>query len=209
MADNNIQGAVDFFFELGQLKRERHNGFLLSGVREPDTVAEHAWRAAQIGFVLAELENARAGEEVVSAERVACMLLIHDNAETRLGDQHKVAARYVDLKGAEAAAFADQLNGLGERVAGKWEAYRQEYESRATREGIVAKDADWLETALQAKEYLDLGYASTQDFIDNVAAAVETQSAKELVAALRTTQFTDWWKGLKKMTYRKLERGEA
>lgn len=205
MQKANLQKIVNFIFELNQLKREKHSGFTLAGVREPDTIAEHALRAAQIGFVLAELENERLGREVVSAPKVACLLLIHDNAETRVGDQHKVAARYRDLKSAEAAAFAEQLEGLGERVAEKWRTFQEEYKSRTTPEGIVAKDADWLETAFQAKEYLDLGYASAEDFIANVQKAVETESAKLIVAKLGETKFTDWWQGLKKMTYTKLK----
>lgn len=200
-----MRRTADFIFELSQLKRECHRGFTLSGIKAPDTIAEHALRAAQIGYILAEMENACAGREAVSAERVAAMLLIHDNAETRVGDQHKVGARYADAKEAERSAFREQTACLGEKVEERWTAYMEQYEKRSTPEGIVAKDADWLETAFQAKEYLDLGYASAQDFIDNITAAVETESAKELMRLLPEVEFTDWWKGLKKMTYKKLK----
>jgi putative hydrolase of HD superfamily len=205
MEQEQLHKTVNFIFELNQLKREHHNGSMLSGVRQPDTIAEHALRAAQIGYLLAELENERLGKETVSAERVAVILLIHDNMEARVGDQHKVCARYVEIKEAEQQAFLEQITGLGERLEEKWKGYMAQYKRRDTAEGVVAKDADWLETAFQAKEYLDLGYASMQDFIDNVRAALETESAKELLAEMEKTQFTDWWKGLKKMTYEKLK----
>lgn len=147
MAKEQVQKAANFIFEIGQLKREFRRGFGLAGVTQPDTVAEHVLRAAQAGFILAEMENEKAGQEVVSAEKVAAMLLIHDDAEVRVGDQHKVGARYFSIKEAEHAAFAEQIAGLGDRIEKKRRTYFEEYENRNTKEGIVAKDADWLETA--------------------------------------------------------------
>ena len=82
--------------------------------------------------------------------------------------------------------------------------YFDEYENRNTKEGTIAKDADWIEMAFQAKEYVDMGYAEATDWIDNVEKAVETESAKKMIKEIKKTKFTDWWKGLKKMTYKKI-----
>ena len=194
-----IKKIVNFIFELGQLKRQVHTGFQLAGVKDPVTIAEHSLRAAQIGYILAVME------EDVNPEKVACMLIIHDNPETRVGDQNKIGANYYSKKAAEDSAFEAQLVSLGEAVAKKWRQYYLEFEERSTKEGIVAKDADWLEVAFQAKEYLDLGYASCIDWINNVEKAVETGSAKKIIAQMKDTRFTDWWKDLKKMTYDKLD----
>jgi len=200
-----LKKITDFIFELNQLKREYHRGLALAGVKQPDTIAEHSLRAAQVGYILACMENERAGAEAVSAEKVAMMLIIHDNAETRVGDQHKVGARYFDIKEPSMSAFSDQIAGLGSGVEEKWKGYMGEYKSRSTREGVVAKDADWLEVAFQAKECVDTGYESAQDIIDNVEAALETEAAKEIMAMMKETKFTEWWRGLKKMTYEKLK----
>jgi len=51
------QDILNFIFELGQLRRIDHEGWKLIGIKHPETVAEHSLRAAQIGFILAELEN--------------------------------------------------------------------------------------------------------------------------------------------------------
>jgi len=204
MENVRIKKVVNFIFEMGHLKREKNRGFALVGVKDPNTIAEHSLRAAQIGFILAEMENDKAGEEIVSAEKVAAIMIIHDNAETRVGDQHKVGARYFSKKEAEKLAFEEQIAGLGERIEVKWRKYMGEHDGRDTKEGIVAQDADWLEAAFQAKEYLELGYESVQVWISNVEAAVETESAKEILKVMRETKFTDWWKDLKKMTYEKL-----
>lgn len=195
----NTKKIVNFIFEPNQLKRQAHNGFQHAGVKYPDTIAEHSLRAAQIGYILASMEG-------VNPEKVATMLVIHDNAETRIGDQNKLAARYYSNKEAEHKAFEEQLQNLNSEIAAKWKKYFNEYEKRNTKKGIVARDADWLETAFQAKEYFDLGYKAAMDWISNVERALETKSAKEILKEMKKTEFTDWWQGLKKMTYKKLEK---
>lgn len=193
----NMKKIVNFIFELSQLKRQVHSGFQLAGIKNPPTVAEHAARAAQIGYILAVMEGA-------DPEKVVAMLVIHDNAEARVGDQNKVAARYYSVKKAESKAFADQLKNLGGEIEKKWKKYFYEFEERTTKEGIIARDADWLETAFQAKEYLDVGYKFVSNWIDNVEKALETKSAKMIIKEMKKTEFTDWWRGLKRMTYKKL-----
>lgn len=195
----NIKNIVNFIFEINQLKRQKHSGWWLAGVKNPDTVAEHALRTAQIGYILAVMDGNANPEKVVS------MLVIHDNGEARIGDQNKVSARYFSNGDEEAKAFFDQIKNLGNKIEQKWQKYFEEYNNRRTKEGIIAKDADWLEQAFQAKEYVDLGYTSAQDWINNVEKALETESAKKLFKEMKKTKFTDWWQGLKKMTYKKLK----
>ncbi len=128
--------------------------------------------------------------------------MIHDNPEARIGDQDKVGARYCSNHEADQKAFSEQLDDLGDVINKKWTAYFSEYEERRTKESIIAKDANWLEQAFQAKEYLDCGFASAIDWINNVEQALETKSAKLLIKQLREIKFTDWWSGLKKMTHK-------
>jgi len=198
MKKTAINKIVNFIFELGQLKRQTHSGWLKVGVKHPVTIAEHAFRAAQIGYILAVMEGDADPNKVVT------ILMIHDNGEARVGDQDKVAARYYSNSEGEQQAFIEQTELLAEVIQKKWQKYFLEFEKRTTREGIIAKDADWLEQAFQAKEYVDMGYKAAQNWIDNVAVAVETESAKKIIAEMKNVEFTDWFNGLKKMTYEKL-----
>ncbi len=193
----NIKKIVNFIFEINQLKRQRHAGAQFAGVKNPDTVAEHALRASQIGYILAVMEEA-------NPEKVVSMLIIHDNGEARIGDQTKVGARYFSNKKAEQDAFFEQSDNLGDKIAKKWKELFLEYENRTSLEGVIAKDADWLEQAFQAKEYVELGYQGMQDWIDNVEKALETESAKKILEEMKNSSFTDWWQGIKKMTYKKI-----
>jgi 5'-deoxynucleotidase YfbR-like HD superfamily hydrolase len=195
---------VNYIFETGILSKELHNGMKLIGASNIQSVGEHALRASQIGYVLTVLENKRHNIDL-NPERVASMLIFHDNGETRIGDFHKIASKYIDSRKAEKMAFTDQAQLLPQEARDKIIKYFEEVEERTTKEGIVAKDADWLETAFQAKEQYDLGNTLAMEWIDNVGFALETDSAKELFQIMKETRFTDWWTGLKKVLYKKLD----
>lgn len=196
----DVEKITNFFFELNQLKRERNTGFQLIGVNDPDSVAEHAMRASQIAYVLAILE------EDVDPEKAAIITLFHNNGKTRIGDQNKVAARYLFKQEAEELTFVDQIEGMDKNVERRLLEYHREWQERGTKEGIISKDADWLEQAFQAKEYFDLGYTSAKQIMGNVGEAVETDSAKKIYSQMKKKKFTDWWDGLKKMTYKKINK---
>jgi len=199
-----MKNIINYIFEVGVLKREKHNGFKLIGVDNLGSVAEHALRAAQIGYILTVLENEKHGLNL-SPEKVASILIFHDNGEARIGDLHKVASRYIDSKEAEQKAFTEQAERLPEKMKDSLLEYYDEFENRNTKEGIIAKDADWLEAAFSAKEYYDLGNTLAMDWILNVEKALETDSSKEIIRKMKETRFTDWWVNLKKMLYKKID----
>lgn len=194
---NIYKNITNFFFELGVLKRIMRSGWMIAGVKDTGTLGEHTARASLIGMVLAELEGS-------DSEKVAAILLTHDIAEIRIGDQHKVAARYYDNSDAEQKAYEDQIVNLPQSLQEKFLQYRREFERRDTKEGVVAKDADWLEAAVTAREYITQGYTGCQNWIYNVKKALETESAKKLLAEIEKSDPNDWWQNLKKMTYEKL-----
>lgn len=199
-----IKDIVNYIFEISILKKEKHNGFKLIGVKDPDSVAEHALRASQIGYILTVLENEK-NETNINPEKVASILIFHDNGEARIGDLHKVASRYIDSSEAEERAFKEQSELLPLSIKKDIDAYFQQFEKRNTKEGIIAKDADWLEAAFTAKEHYDLGNKLAMDWINNVEKALETESAKEVLKEMKNTRFTDWWTDLKKMLYKKID----
>ncbi|NMC36247.1 HD domain-containing protein [Candidatus Beckwithbacteria bacterium] len=193
------QNLAKFFSEIGMFHRQTLSGPVLAGLPFPEYLSPHIVRACQIAHVLAFLEQA-------DPQKTVCLVLFHDNAELRTGDQNKISSRYWDKKDGEQKALEEQVSNLPKEIADRILAYQAEFDHRNTREGIVAKDAEWLATAIRAKELSEQGFAM-QNWIDNVAKALETESAKELLEYIRTQDdFTNsWWQGLKKMTYQKLE----
>jgi len=176
---------VDFIYEVGQLKRIPHIGWIHAGIRDPERVGEHAFRASQIAYILAELEGA-------DPNKTSLMTLIHDNGEARIGDHDLLTQYYVDAEAAEHQAFEDQLSKLPETIAKRWLELFREREAKETIEAKCSKDADMLEQAFQAKEYLDQGYPYTQKWIDNVAKALHTESARKILEEMEKRGFMDW-----------------
>lgn len=187
-----MRNIANFIFELGQLKRIKRSGMWLIGIKDPDTVAEHIFRSVIIARILAELEDA-------DINKVTTMCLLHDIPETRINDIHKVGARYLDFKKAEKESMKDQLERLPPKLAKEMQELFSELEERKTKESIIAKESDYLETAFQAKEYLEQGYKDAQNWINNVERVLTTNSAKNLMKLLKKTSYNDWWKNLKKV----------
>ena len=186
----NNTDLLNFVFELGQLRRIKHEGWRVIGIENPESVAEHTLRAAQIGFILAKMEK------YPYPDRVCTMVVFHDIGEARVGDIHKIAKRYIQV--AEAQATQEQLEPLaklGDEIFDLW----NQVENQNTPAGILAKDADMLEQAVMAKEYLEKGYVGAQRWIDNISKALQTESAKELLSTLETVNSYDWCLKLQSM----------
>jgi len=181
---------LKFIFELGMLKKIKHEGWRVAGVSNLESVADHSLRAAQLAYVLAKMERYKDPKEVCT------MLVFHDIGECRVGDIHKLANRYISVD--EEGAVKDQLENLGKKISDEILSFWKQFEYKSTEAGIIAKDADLLEQAITAKEYLELGY-KTENWIDNVETLIQTKSAKDLIKILRKETAFDWFLKLKKI----------
>jgi putative hydrolase of HD superfamily len=72
------------------LKRLPRTGWLLAGIRQPESVADHAYATTLLAMLLADAINADyaiAGlEEPLDVARVLRIALLHDLAESQLTD---------------------------------------------------------------------------------------------------------------------------
>lgn len=173
---------INFFFELGMLKRTPRSGFqFLRSGRE--SVADHSFRTAMIGFALARLEGN------VDPFKVLAQCLMHDIPEARTGDQNYVNKRYVTVD--EAAAikdFTDQLP-FGDEIR----ALLREYREAETPEAKLVHDADQLDLVLELKEQKDLGNPYADKWIHFVRQRLITPIAQQICEQILVTDSTDWW----------------
>lgn len=170
----------------------KRSGWWIVNVKEPESVADHCFRAGVIAYVLARME--KLNEE--RSRYVAFMTLCNDLHETRLNDLHKVGHRYIDFRAAETVAHKEQTEGLG-AIGKEIFSLHEELKGQKTKESIVARDADLLECFAQAREYQVIGH-NTEDWMTNIHKLLVTASAKKLAKELETIDPNDWWKGLKK-----------
>ena len=178
--------ALNLFAEAGLLKKVKRSGWWVAGIKDPESVAEHSFRCAVIGYYMAHLEN-------VDPCRVLVMTLFNDIHEARINDLHKMGHYYIDFKEAERKVFSDQMKMLFPGVKSELTKLRREYEGQKTKESIVARDADILECLIQAKEYYDNGHTKAMKFFKKAPDHLKTKSAKALWKTVKTWDSGRWW----------------
>ena len=188
----SMKEIVKYLFEAGQLSEIRRGGDLLLGIDNPQTVAEHSFRAGVVGYFIGKLEG-------VNAEKAAVIALFNDMHESRIGDLHKIAQRYVNQKKAEKNAFEEQVEKFPEEIKKEMLDNLHNLQNDGTPEGIVARDADLIENAIQYKEYIENGHKEAQEWLDNVRRLVKTKTARQMMDTIQKTDSRSWWKGLKKI----------
>lgn len=164
-----------FGYELGVLKRVRRAGWWQAGVRDPESVAEHTMRVAQLAAMIA-------AEEGADPARAAFLALWHDSQETRTGDLPHTVDGYL-TKPEPRQITADQTEKLPGRSRDVIRTAVDEYESRQTIEALCAKDADKLEMLLQAIEYRDVGVHRVDGWIDSARKSLKTETGQRIAEA--------------------------
>lgn len=172
---------------IARLKRVPRTGWLLRGVApgEVESVAAHTCGVGLVALALADLLD-----EPIDKGRLLSICLLHDLAETVLGDWPGPAHRYLapGVKyEAERLALRNVLAGLP--FADDWQALWQEFEGGTSVEARLARDADRLDLLLQAAAYEAAGRLGLDEFFAGAAGqSWEFAESAELSAALLSEQ---------------------
>lgn len=178
--------VLNFFAEAGLLKKVKRSGWWVAGIKDPESVAEHCFRCAVIGYYMAHVEK-------VDPYKVLVMTLFNDIHEARINDLHKMGHYYIDFKEAEKKVFKDQIEVLDARVKKELEFSRRDYDQQLSKESVVARDADILECLIQAKEYYDRGHAGVKRFFHRAPSYLKTKTAKRLWQDIKKWDSHRWW----------------
>jgi len=177
---------LPLLIELQRLKRLDRTGWTLRGLPNgTESVGSHSFGVACTAMLLAD-ELIRQGVEI-DVERVLRISLLHDWAETRVGDMPRTAKKYFGpdvSRQAETAAFADIVGTLSDH-SNYLDLY-DEYERRASTEARLVKAADVIDLIVQV---LALERAGARGLDEFWRAAEEADfqlegSAKEIVECL-------------------------
>ena len=177
-----MKKVVEFLFEVGMLKKTPRTGYQFLGSGH-ESVADHSFRTAVIGYVLASQEHD------ADRNKVILMCLFHDFPEARTGDHNYVNKKYV--KTDEEKAIQDQVKGLpfdDEIIA-----LTEEFNTCDTLEACLSRDADQLDLILELKEQLDLGNPNAEDWLSFAVKRLFTKSAKKMAQEILITHSTEWW----------------
>jgi len=169
-----MKELLNFFIEIGKLKRIPRKGWVLIGIKNPETIAAHTFREAIMAWLLAKKKKTH-----LNAERVLKTALIHDLCELYAGDtspydeilpkdkkewpelfdkwprflKYKKAKHYQRKHKKEKMALKKLIAQLPPAMKKEILDLWQDYESGRTKEGRFVKQVGRLATLLQALEY--------------------------------------------------------
>ena len=147
---------LDSFIRSLQLKNEVRSGWVLRGVHDPESVADHSWGSAYLCLLYA-------GEAKVDRARAVEMAVVHDLAEAVTGD---VATRVVAMddqdvveekRRRESVAMDDLLDGASGAALGIVRSLWEEYEENLTATARFVRGMNLIDMCAQALVYEDDG----------------------------------------------------
>jgi putative hydrolase of HD superfamily len=178
--------VLDLLLRSARLKWVTRSGWQMRGVPDSESVADHSWGVAWLALVLADL-----ADEPLDRGRLLALALTHDLAEVTLSDIPGPALRYLPAEvkqQAEERTLSDLLAPLAGRddLLSGW----REFETAASPEGRLVRDADRLDMLIQAFLYETAQGTRLDEFWDDQG-DFSFAVAQDLYQALRARR--DAW----------------
>ncbi|KAL0207459.1 hypothetical protein P9112_012087 [Eukaryota sp. TZLM1-RC] len=160
----NLSAIISFLSQVGTLKRVKRTGWLLSGISSSQTesVADHCFRMSLMALSLGHLFPS------IDLSRAITMSIVHDIAESIIGDITPGSPESVDKRARELAALQTLIIDLPLNLQQLIRDLFCEYEDQNTPTSRFCKAMDKLEMVLQAAEYENSQDLPLPQFFDSV-----------------------------------------
>jgi len=137
----------EFFFQIAGLKKLPRSGWKIKlGLEDSESVAEHSYMMSVMSMVLSDMKS-------LDSEKVIKMSILHDWAESKIGDFMPDEIGYDKKSELENYAMVEILESLPEKIQYNYQEIWNEFLLRDTSEARLVHELDKLEMALQAKIY--------------------------------------------------------
>ena len=137
----------EFFFQVAGLKKLPRSGWKIKvGLNNSESVAEHSYMMSVMAMVLSDLKS-------LNSEKVIKMSILHDWAESKIGDFMPDEIGYDKKSELENYAMTEILESLPQTIQSDYQNIWDEFLVRDTPESRLVHELDKLEMALQAKIY--------------------------------------------------------
>ena len=113
-------------------------------------MADHSYSMAIMGMVISDLEN-------YNSEKILKMILLHDLAESKIGDYTPNQISKENKIKIENNAYDEIINSLPDAIKLQYGQIWEEYQKQESPESKIVHQIDKLEMALQAKMYQNEG----------------------------------------------------
>ena len=138
---------LDFFNTVAHLKEVPRQGWIEKlSIVNPESVADHSYSVAIMCMIMSDVNG-------YDSEKMIKMALLHDLAESKIGDYTPNQISKSKKMQLEDDAFSEILDHLPPTIQSAYQRIWQEYKENATEESRLLHQIDKLEMALQAKIY--------------------------------------------------------
>tara|TARA_B100001146_G_scaffold32591_1_gene25887 strand:+ start:272 stop:796 length:525 start_codon:yes stop_codon:yes gene_type:complete len=165
-----------FFFQIAGLKKLPRSGWKIKlGLDDSESVAEHSYMMSVMSMVLADMKS-------LNSEKVIKMSILHDWAESKIGDFMPDEIGYDKKSELENYAMTEILELLPQKIQSDYQDMWNEFLARNTPEARLVHELDKLEMALQAKIYeTDIDPEKVKPFIISAVEQIMDPDVKKIL----------------------------
>ena len=154
---------LDFFKDASNLKNIPRQGWIDKlSIDHPESVADHSYSMSIMAMIISDLGN-------YDSEKILKMVLLHDLAESKIGDFTPGQISKDEKEKIENQAFHEIMENLPTRISSEYAEIWKEYQNQISVESQFVHQIDRLEMALQAKIYQKSGSSK-----ENISTFLET-----------------------------------
>ena len=177
-----MKEIVNLLFEAKMLKNIPRSGYPFLGAGK-ESVAEHSFSTVFIAYVMSQME------QEIDALKLMSMCLVHDLAESRIGDLNYVHKNYVSADEDKAINDATRNVPFGHSIV----ELTREFNRGKSMEAKLAHDADQLSFILELKALSDIGYDPPKKWLKIILKRLETKTGKKISKSIMSTNWDAWW----------------
>ena len=176
----------NFFNIIEELKHSERQGWKDKEVERPrDTIASHSLGASLLGWVLAEKED-------LDSNKIVKMLIMHDLIMAYIEDYTPKDQEFDSKKEMERKAFDKLVEDVPEVIRDEFTSLFQELQDQETDEAKLAKEADKLDTLLQARSYnQESDEEFLQEFLESYRDYFSSETGESMLGELEN-RGGDW-----------------
>ena len=166
----------EFFFQIAGLKKLPRSGWKIKlGLDDSESVAEHSYMMSVMSMVLADMKS-------LNSEKVIKMSILHDWAESKIGDFMPDEIGHDKKSELENYAMTEILGLLPQKIQSDYQDMWNEFLVRGTPEARLVHELDKLEMALQAKIYeTDIDPEKVKPFIISAVEQIMDPDVKKIL----------------------------
>ena len=167
---------LKFLEYAANLKKVERQGWIDKiQIRNPESVADHSYSMAIIAMIISDMKKC-------DSEKFLKMVLLHDLAESKIGDYTPEQINKEEKMKLEDKAILEIIKNLPEEIRANYLGIWKEYQGQKTTESVLTHQIDRIEMALQAKIYREEGYSQEElePFFESARNEITDFDLKEL-----------------------------